>query len=285
MIRNLNENEFEQYIDFAYHLVLDLSKSSFPIYTDGVKDKESFYEVARRGIERKHHEILLFEKDDVVEGWIHYYYLEEDKYLGVNTILINNGYAQALAELLDYWKNKFAGYSWNMYLPEENQEAISFLKEQGYGDRGQEYVNVLLFEDYIVQQNYKNVILVDKKNFELFRSVHSQFEDDMYWTSEKIEKHIENWEIFAYAEEEKCLGAVYYNGKGEEDLEIFGIDVLDSLYKNDVIENVLICCLNHAKKSGAKSMYFFNEDTFTQELAIKVGFQCKTVAHYFSEEL
>ena len=30
---------------------------------------------------------------------------------------------------------------------------------------------------------------------------------------------------------------------------------------------------------------FFNEEAFTQALALKVGFNCKTVAHYFSEEL
>ena len=50
--------------------------------------------------------------------------------------------------------------------------------------------------------------------------------------------------------------------------------------KNAVIEKLLISCLNHAKRSGAKSMYFFNEDAFTQELVVKVGFDCKTVAHF-----
>ena len=285
MLRKINENEFEKYIDFAYDLALDLSKSAFPIYTDGVKDKTYFYEVAKRGIERVHHEILLFEKDGVVEGWIHYYYLDEDKYIGVNTILVRNGYVDALEELFAYWKNRFTGYSWNMYLPDENQEALFFMRERGYADQGQEYVNVLLFDNYIVQQDSKKVISVGKDNFELFCSVHSQFETDMYWTSERIEKHMEDWEIFAYVKDEKCLGAVYYNGKGEKDLEIFGIDVIDSCEKNAVIEKLLISCLNHAKRNGAKSMYFFNEDAFTQELVVKVGFDCKTVAHYFLEEL
>ena len=170
MLRKINENEFEKYIDFAYDLALDLSKSAFPIYTDGVKDKTYFYEVAKRGIERAHHEILLFEKDGVVEGWIHYYYLEEDKYIGVNTILVRNGYADALEELFAYWKNRFTGYSWNMYLPDENQEALFFMRERGYADQGQEYVNVLLFDDYIVQQDSKKVISVGKDNFELSKS-------------------------------------------------------------------------------------------------------------------
>lgn len=285
MLRKLNENQFEQYIDFSYSLAMDLSKSAFPIYTDGVKDKVCFYEVAQRGIKRERHEILLFEKDNVVEGWIHYYYLEEDKYLGVNTILIRNGYADALKELFTYWKDKFTGYSWNLYLPEENQEALSFMKEQGYADQGQEYVNVLLFEDYEVQQESENVVGVRQENFELFHTVHSQFEADMYWTSERIENHMKDWEIFAYEEDGKCLGTVYYNGKGEADLEIFGIDIVDGCERNRVIENLLISCLNHAKRSSAKSMYFFNEDVFAQELAVKVGFKCKTVAHYFSEEL
>lgn len=39
MLRKLEEKEINNYIDFAYTLALDITKSSYPTFTDGVKSK------------------------------------------------------------------------------------------------------------------------------------------------------------------------------------------------------------------------------------------------------
>lgn len=285
MIRKINENEFEKYIDFAYALAMDLSHASFPIFTDGVKTKEYFYEVSKRGITRENHEILLFEKSGVIEGWIHYYYISEDKYLSVNNLLIQMGYAEALRELLEYWKANFQGYTWHMYFPKENQDAISFMEENGFSKKSMENVDVLLFNDYTIKCEPENVVQIGLENFVTFSDIHTQFENDMYWTSDRIAETMEEWEIFAYIHGEKCVGVLYHNGKGEDDLEIFGIDMLEGSFEKEVIESLLVACLNKAKKNGAKSMYFFNEDKTMHEIAIDEGFKGITVAYYFSEKV
>ena len=90
MLRNLQPTEFDQYVDFAYDLALDLSQASFPIYNDGVKTKEYFIERSKKGMERDNEEILLYEEDGVVKGWIHYNFIEEDAYIGANNILVQS---------------------------------------------------------------------------------------------------------------------------------------------------------------------------------------------------
>lgn len=282
MLRKMKNGEFEQYVDFAYGLALKLPHSGFPVYTDGVKTKEDFISRSRMGLCREEEEILLFEYQGCVQGWIHYYDIREDRYLGVCSILIRDGYERALEELLEYWSTKFPEYTWSMFFPEENKEALAFMKKRGYQDRGQEAVNVLLFENYFVKEESSSVIPVDVQNFDLFRKLHSSFEEGMYWTSDRIEAAIDHWGIFVFVEEESSRGALYYNRQTTRMLEIFGIDVHDEEDAPVIVEKLLISCLNRAKEEHAESMYFFNE-RFPNEMMEELGFHYITTAHYFEE--
>jgi len=48
MLIKLKEQDFDKYIDFAYALALDLTKSGYPTYTDGIKTREDFIRQSRR---------------------------------------------------------------------------------------------------------------------------------------------------------------------------------------------------------------------------------------------
>lgn len=48
MLRKLNEDEYKQYLDFAYELALDLTRSCYPTYADGLKTREDFDQAAAR---------------------------------------------------------------------------------------------------------------------------------------------------------------------------------------------------------------------------------------------
>lgn len=276
MLRKISHNEFERYAEYAYSLAMDLSCSGFPVYTDGVKTRETFYNRSKKGLERANEEILLYEKDGEVQGWIHYYFLEEDKYIGVCSMLIKTGYGHALEELLEYWRIRLRGYTWSLYFPEENTDAITYLKEYGHQEIGQEIVEVLLFEDYTPAAESTAVISVNADNYEIFQEIHNKYDKDMYWTSQRILECLDEWEIFAYLENNECRGVIYHNGKGQDNLEIFGIDC----GVPSVAEALLVSCLNKAKAEKAKSMYFFTEEAY-RDMAEKTGFHCVTVAHYF----
>ena len=106
MLHKISKNEYNRYVDFVYNLSHDLSKCSFPIYNDGVKTKEYFCEKSLKALDRDDEEILLYEKDGKAKGWIHFYFIQSDKYLGISCMLIEKDFGNALAELLEYWQNK-----------------------------------------------------------------------------------------------------------------------------------------------------------------------------------
>lgn len=280
MLHKISKNEYNRYVDFVYNLSHDLSKCSFPIYNDGVKTKEYFCEKSLKALDRDDEEILLYEKDGKAKGWIHFYFIQSDKYLGISCMLIEKDFGNALEELLEYWQRNFSGYTFNIYIPEENAEALSLLKRKGYDDLSREIVDVLLFKDYAPQSESKKVIQIDSDNFEIFRKIHSDYDNEMYWNSDRIKESLSLWEIFAYIEEGVCKGALYYINRDKTDLEIFGIDYRDGRFDSEVTEKLLISGLNKAKRLNANSMYFFN-DKQIHSIAEKLGFGYITTAHFF----
>ncbi len=51
MLRLCEKDEFDQYIDLAYELALDLTRSGYPTYCDGIKTKKMFVERLTSGAE------------------------------------------------------------------------------------------------------------------------------------------------------------------------------------------------------------------------------------------
>jgi hypothetical protein len=142
---------------------MDLSKTSFPVYDDGVKTKEDFIQRAKKGLQSKNEEILTFIDNGNVQGLIHYYVIEADKYIGINFLSIASAYAKALRELLDYWHIRYSGYEWNLYFPEQNADALSYMAQSGQKDAEQSVVEVLLFDEYHIQPESDSVISITKK--------------------------------------------------------------------------------------------------------------------------
>lgn len=276
MLQQLEEKEFDQYIDLAYEISLDLSRTSFPVYTDGVKTREDFILRSRMGMDREDEELLLFTHNGQAEGVIQFYVLEKDRYIGITSISVEKHYAGALKELFQYWSEKYRGYEWDVYFPEENEEALGFMREKGLKAE-ESVVDVLLFKEYAMQPEEEGILHINHENFQRFAEIHRFSEEGMYWTGERIRKNLENWEIFV----SEGKGAVYYNGKGQENLEIFGIDFWRQEPDMDTARSLLAACLNHAKRSGAKSMYFFN-DPDIHRIVSALGFRRITTAHYFT---
>ena len=273
MLHKISKIEYEAFLDFVYSLTADLSCSSFPVYNDGVKTKEFFCKRSIKGLSSPEEEILLFEDNGMVEGWIHYYHFDADKYLGMNSMLIRNGYEKALSELFDYWNLNYSGYMLALYFPEENKEALQFMEKNGFSDICQDVVDVLLFKDYMPLAESENIVRVTSDNFEIFRSVHSRFDDEMYWSCDRIKDSLERWRIFAYINGGRCEGVLYYivSKNNSANLEIFGIDYLEDRFDPNVAEKLLISGLNRAKAENAESMYFFN-DKETHKITEKLGF-------------
>ena len=182
MLRIPTANEFEEYSERAYVLALDPSRSSFPSYADGIKTKKDFLAVAKRGFENE--EIYIFEHGGEMRGWIHFYVLTEDRYIGIEAFETDGFEKEQFAEFAALLKEKYAGYEVTAGFPSQNERAVSAAIENGFEIIEESAVNILFFSDYEPQSESERVEPLTKKNLAVFAKLHDKVE--MYWNTKRL---------------------------------------------------------------------------------------------------
>lgn len=273
MLRICTEQEYMKYVDFVYELALDQSKSGYPTYCDGIKTKEMFLDRSKKAFSRDNEEILLFEYEGIVEGWIHYYSLYDDKYLSTVSFNISSHTEQALKEFLEFAQERFKGYELLLGYSTANTKAVAFLETNGFECIEQNNNNTAHLDKYTPTATSDQVIRITRDNFEYFRKLHCTVENGMYWNSDRIYEDIDRWNILVKLQDGESVGCVYYVAIRDDWFEIFGIDMKDNAFNADVFYDVLGKALNTAKELGGKYMTFFcgNEE---QNMVRKLGFEC-----------
>ncbi len=268
MLRIPTANEFEEYSERAYVLALDPSRSSFPSYADGIKTKEDFLAVAKRGFENE--EIYIFEHGGEMRGWIHFYVLTEDRYIGIEAFETDGFEKEQFAEFVALLKEKYAGYEVTAGFPSQNVRAVSAASENGFEIIEESAVNILFFSDYEPQSESGRVEPLSKNNLAVFAKLHDKVE--MYWNTKRLTEAYfdgDKWRI--YLTEKHGNAAAIYFVFAENIAEIFGLDFSDG-FDDSSAEELLTAALNEAKKHGsAKAMYWFTEDERETELAKRFG--------------
>ena len=277
MLRVCTQEDFKQYAELAYQLALDQTKSGYPTYVDGIKTKEDFYKNSEKAFSSDEDEILLFEYEGVVKGWIHYYWMPEDRYLSTMSFLTDSHAEQAMEEFLAYVQERFSGYDLFLGYPTDNQKAIDFLTAHGFERIEESNNNSAFLEDYEPLAESKDIVRITKENFQYFRTLHEQIEGYMYWDSDRIYKKLDRWVIFVKLQEDTPLGAIYYTAYDESHFELFGFDAKDNPFDGAVFRDLLIKVLNTAKESGGKYVTFFCED---EELPIVTELGFRFISRY-----
>lgn len=273
MLRVCTEQEYKNYVDFVYEIAIDPSKAGYPTYSDGIKTKEMFIERSKKAFSRDNEEILLFEYDGIVEGWIHYYYLSEDNYLSTVSFNINMHTEQALQEFLEFAKIQFKGYELFLGYSKENKKAVDFLSSYGCECIEEDYNNTAFLNKYKPVKVNDALVRIDKENYQYFREIHNMIEGDMYWNSDRIYSDIDNWIIYVMINNDETLGSVYYMVDDDGWFEIFGIDMRDNVFDAEVFSELLKQALNTAKELNGKYMTFFCDEE-GEEIAKNLGFEC-----------
>ncbi len=160
MLRECSSNEFDKYIDFIYDLATDLTKSGYPTYCDGIKTREMFIERSSKAFTRDTEQILLFEYDGVVQGWIHYYWISEDNYLSTCSFNINIAMRQALKEFIEFAYERFRGYDLYFGFPAANKDAIEYLSGHGFECIEEDYNNVAFPETFDITQKVQSMVRI-----------------------------------------------------------------------------------------------------------------------------
>lgn len=270
MLRIPTANEFEEYSERAYMLALDPSRSSFPSYADGIKTKEDFLAIAKRGFESENEEIYIFEHGGEMRGWIHFYVLTEDKYIGIEAFETDGFEKEQFADFVALLKEKYTGYEVTAGFPSQNERAVSAAIENGFEIIEESAVNILFFSDYEPQSESGRVEPLTKKNLAVFAKLHDKVE--MYWNTKRLTEAYfggDKWRI--YLTEKDGKAAAIYFVYAENIAEIFGLDFSDG-FDGTAAEELLTAALNEAKKNvSAKAMYWFTEDERETQLAKRFG--------------
>lgn len=273
MLRLCSKNEFDRYADFLYELAMDLTKSGYPTYCDGIKTKEMFVERSLKAFERDTEHMLLFEYEGEVQGMIHYYWIPEDHYLQTTCFSINKAMEQAVSEFLSYISEHFKGYDVFLGFPAENNLAVNFLAEQGFECIENDYNNTAFLDKFDEIQENSGLIRIEKENYEKFELLHRQIEGDMYWNSERILADLDNWSILVEEKDGEPQGAVYYRDLGDGWFEIYGIDMNQETYNPELFKKLLTAALLDVKRRNGRFMTFFCDEK-DEKAVVECGFIC-----------
>lgn len=289
MLRKAVSEDIVKYGDFVYELALDQTRSAYPTYGDGIKTREDFLADARSALEEETSELLLFYRRDALEGWLTFYRIPEEHYLQCTGCNIREGTEQALAELLTLLKADFPEYTLYFGFPACNEEAVCFLKANGFRCIEEAWNNSFFLEEYecpgsgetigdgnIGDDNIGDghIVRIGRDNYNEFRAVY-QPEAEAYWNCDRILECLEDWIIFGYRQEETPVGAVYFRGS-KEYFEIYGMEFAEGKYREEVCRSLLTAALNHCKRTGAKYLTYFCDccEEALQKAVQETGFHC-----------
>lgn len=284
MLEKLKKEEFDKYINYTYNLSQNMKTASYPIYTDGIKDKNDFIKTAYRSFELEFDEILLYKENNEVKGWIHYYYDLDDDSIFTVTFLCDRLYNFMIKKFISFIKCKYPSAKIGLGFPSQNEQACKELINNGF-ELVETSVNNVLHTDVYQEKTHSNcVVKLDKKDFNLFRSLHDNIDIDIYWNSDRIYNNFENWRIYIYKEKDKVLGAIY-SMDANILLEVFGIDYLNNLVSNEIYENLLIAFINDAKKDGVTHIVYFNEYEEELKFLKSIGFKSLGKYRYYLKQV
>ncbi len=270
MLTPLKREDFDKYIDFIYALALDPARSGYPTYTDGIKTRADFVERSLRAYERENEDILLYERDGKAAGWIHYYYLPEDKYLDTCSFNIAKGMGDAIREFTAFARERFPGSELYLGFPGENTQAEAALEAGGFVCIERDFNDVFDLDQYEPRQTDPDVVPVTRESFDQFRALHAGHED-MYWNSDRLLADMDEWRLLLYRPGGVPMGALQARRDSEMG-EIFALFFADG-YDARAYRALVTAALNGAKADGSGSMVFFN-DAETQADALALGFRC-----------
>lgn len=275
--------QVEAYLDTAFALSLDPTRSGYPTYTDGIKTREDFEETMQRGLRHPERQILLLVNGGRAEGLIHFFFLPDDRYLQTVIFSIAGSTSQALAEFEAYCRERFPGYDVALGFPEDNVEAVRHLSQNGWDCIERSYNDVLHFRDYRLREESGDIVRVTRENFGDFRCLHQSIEGTMYWNADRISEKLDQWIIWLYRREGVPAAAIYY--KDAQILtEIFGLDFAGNQFDREAFQLLTVKALNECKRGGCRHMVFFN-DAESQQAALDCGFTCVGVYVAFQKKV
>ncbi len=238
MLTRLAAGEVPAHFDAFWPAALDLQRSGYPAYTDGVKTRADWEEHILRAAEEDWGKVLLHWHDGQPNGLIAVELVDED-YLSLPVCLCRAHQREMLEELLIDLTARYPGRTlWLGFAP-ENTERLAFAKARGFALLD-DAVNWNI-RDWQAVPLPADVQRVTKENYAHFRSLWT--DGTFYWNADRIEAAFDKWLLFTLRD-----AAVACMDEGVM-LEIFGF-----MGNPAAMGELMKACLN---ASGGRPLTYF----------------------------
>ena len=255
MLRPVKAEELLTLAEEFWPQTQDLTCSTYPTYTDGIKTKSDFTHQLCRAVEEDWGEVLLHLWEGQVNGLLLIDQVDE-QYVSLQVCLTKAYQHVCLTEALWYISGKHPGKTlWIGFAP-NNRELLDFVEQQGFMLQERSINWTLHLALWQEQEISTCVHAVTRENYEQFRSLWT--ESEMYWTADRIREHLDLWRLFVYRDGECLCGAAACMDEGLM-LEIFGFQYAAG-YDRTVHQALMTACLRDAKGRAQHLSYFSSEE-------------------------
>lgn len=263
--------ELDTLIVEFWPVALDLTHSTYPTYTDGIKTQADFSKSVHRAASEDWGEVLVHLWNGEVNGLL-VMDVTDDMYVSLHVCLTHAHQTECLDEALAYLRQKHAGKTMWLGFAMENTEMLAFAEEKGFALLDDTVNWNISLDDWQIAATEHSVQRVDEDHYGAFRTLWT--DENMYWNAERIRAAMERWMLFVT---EDGRGAVACLDEAVM-LEIFGFQYRDG-YDEATHRALMTACLNAARQQGRKYLTYFadlDETAVMQALGFRrvSGYRC-----------
>ena len=274
MLRQPHLHELDALIMEFWPVALDLTRSAYPTYTDGVKTQADFVQTVHRAASEDWGEVLVHLRDGKVNGLL-VVDVADDAYVSLHVCLTHAHQAECLGEVLAYLRQKHAGKIMWLGFSTENTDMLVFAEEKGFTLLDDTVNWNISIEDWQPAATVCPVRRVSAENYEAFRALWT--DEDMYWNADRIWAAMERWILFVTGDRRGAVACLDEGGM----LEIFGFQYRDG-YDEGTHRALMAACLNTARQQGSKYLTYFAD---REETAVMQSLGFHRVSDYRCYEI
>lgn len=251
MLKPVRAEELDTLLEVFWPVALDLTRSAYPTYTDGIKTREDFSEAIRRAQRADWGEVLVHVCDSVDNGLL-VIDVADDKFVSLHVCLTHAHQPECLTEVLAYLSGKHPGKTlWLGFAP-DNADMLTFAESNGFTLLDDTVNWNIALADWQPARTDMPVQPVTRESYEAFRALWT--DERMYWNADRIGAALDRWMLFVTAD---GRGAVACMDEGAM-LEVFGFQYRDG-YDEAVHRALMTACLRAAKEKRAQYLTYFSD--------------------------
>lgn len=272
MICELTEKDMKEAFLLAWEISRDKERNSYPLYPEPGDLQDALIGSVKDPNDQV---IGCFEKEELIAVCI-VFPIHEDKFLQTNGFFISGKFEYAAEQFVRYLRKKYPGYKALFGFPKENKYAAMFFFEQGGKCVESSFTCICARENFMRAENEAKVKPLTEERFAEYAKFHDRFAKDIYWSSDRILRQLNEWWIYIYEEKGEICGSMFMHVEADCDAEIFGVFVEEGKDIYKVTKRLLSRTLHDLFQeipTVLDVLYFVEEDS-RQELraAVETGF-------------